>query len=98
MPLHVLAFSCQEAIGTKACSSREVLGMLREDGWEVKAQRGSHVLLVHSLKPGKVTVPHPRKSLPVRTVQSILQQAGIEQRSSQGPDRLMTAKEGNREG
>ncbi len=61
------------------------LKVLREDGWKVKTQRGSHLQLVHSSKLGKVTVPHPRKSLPAKTVRSILQQAGIQERPGQGP-------------
>lgn len=32
------------------------------------------VQLTHLTKPGKVTVPHPRRDLPVRTVKSILKQ------------------------
>ncbi|WP_413926715.1 type II toxin-antitoxin system HicA family toxin [Clostridioides sp. ZZV14-5902] len=31
----------------------------------------------HPTKKGKVTVPHPNKDLPLRTVKSIFKQAGI---------------------
>ena len=41
--------------------SREVLTLLRADGWKLKAQVGSHMQLDHSIRKGKVTVPHPRK-------------------------------------
>jgi hypothetical protein len=34
-------------------------------------------LFKHPLKPGKVTVPHPKKDLPLPTVRSILKQAGL---------------------
>ncbi|MGB9887504.1 MAG: type II toxin-antitoxin system HicA family toxin [Moorellales bacterium] len=56
----------------KRYSSREILRILRKRGWVVKNQVGSHVQLVHPSKPGKVTVPHPRKELPGKTVKSIL--------------------------
>lgn len=58
-------------------SSKEVLMILRDDGWYVKAQRGSHLQLVHPLKVGKVTVPHPKRELDPNTTNSIFKQAGI---------------------
>jgi predicted RNA binding protein YcfA (HicA-like mRNA interferase family) len=49
-------------------SSREVLKALNEDGWYEVATRGSHVQLKHPDKPGRVTVPHPRKDLDRKTI------------------------------
>jgi predicted RNA binding protein YcfA (HicA-like mRNA interferase family) len=66
-----------EALRVRSYSSADVLRMLFEDGWLVKNQVGSHVQLVHPQKPGKVTVPHPKKDLDVKTVTSILRQAGL---------------------
>ncbi|MGB9662025.1 MAG: type II toxin-antitoxin system HicA family toxin [Moorellaceae bacterium] len=63
----------------KAFSSREVLRILQKDGWIIKNQVGSHVQLVHPVKPGKVTVPHPRKNIPLRTLKSIFRQARLEE-------------------
>ncbi|MCR4420529.1 MAG: type II toxin-antitoxin system HicA family toxin [Clostridia bacterium] len=68
----------------KRCSSREILRILWEHGWVVKNQVGSHVQLVHPARPGKVTVPHPRKELPSKTVRSILKQAGLEEALKDG--------------
>lgn len=62
----------------KSWSSREILKVLAADGWTVKHQVGSHVQLVHPTKPGKVTVPHPKKDLATGTVRSIARQALIE--------------------
>ncbi len=62
----------------KSYSSKDLLDMLIKDGWVFKNQRGSHVQMVHPLKPGKVTVPHPRKDLDPKTVKSILKQAGLD--------------------
>lgn len=36
---------------------RELLKILREDGWMEKTQKGSHLQLEHFKKKGKVTVP-----------------------------------------
>ena len=58
-------------------TSRDVIVALRADGWVQVAQRGSHVQFKHPAKPGRVTVPHPKKSLPVGTLKSIEKQAGL---------------------
>jgi predicted RNA binding protein YcfA (HicA-like mRNA interferase family) len=57
--------------------SRDVLVALRADGWEQVTQKGSHVQLKHPVKSGRVTVPHPRRDLPIGTLKSIEKQAGI---------------------
>ena len=60
-------------------TAREVLDILKKDGWYVVAQKGSHVQLKHPKKKGKVTVPvHKGKVLPIGTIKSIFKQAGIE--------------------
>lgn len=60
--------------------SRDVLRALKSDGWEEVAQKGSHVQLKHPSKPGRVTVPHPKRDLPIGTLKSIEKQAGIKLR------------------
>jgi predicted RNA binding protein YcfA (HicA-like mRNA interferase family) len=57
--------------------SGKVISALEADGWVKVAQRGSHVQLKHPLKPGRVTVPHPKRDLPTATLRSIEKQAGI---------------------
>ena len=58
---------------------REVLKLLRRDGWRVVRQRGSHRQLRHPVKPGLVTVAGAeRMDLAPGTLRSILRQAGIE--------------------
>ncbi len=57
-------------------NSRKLIRKLEADGWVVVAQRGSHVQFKHSQKPGRVTVPHPKRDLPAGTVRSIYRQAG----------------------
>lgn len=59
-------------------SSREVIKALEADGWKLVAVRGSHHQFTHSNKPGRVTVPHPKKDLTAGTVRSIYRQAGLD--------------------
>lgn len=56
--------------------SREIIKRLKSDGWELNNATGSHHQYKHPNKPGKVTVPHPRKDMPVATLRSIFRQAG----------------------
>jgi len=59
---------------------REVLRVLRDDGWQEVATRGSHLQLKHSTKPGRVTVAgHPSDDLAPGTLKSILVQAGLKE-------------------
>lgn len=61
----------------KSYSSREIIKMIEEDGlYEVKVV-GSHHHFRHNEKKGKVTVPHPKKDLPLKTIKSILSQAEL---------------------
>lgn len=59
-------------------TSREVIAKLKADGWELVHVRGSHQQFKHFTKPGRVTVPHPKKDLPKGTLRSIYRQAGWE--------------------
>lgn len=61
----------------KSYSSRELLKILKRDGWRVVRTSGSHHQLTHPVKLGTVTVPHPKKDLPQDTVRSISKQAGL---------------------
>jgi predicted RNA binding protein YcfA (HicA-like mRNA interferase family) len=60
-----------------AKSSREVIRLLLDDGWYEAGQTGSHRHFKHPVKKGKVTVPHPTKDLPVKTLKSIERQSGV---------------------
>ena len=60
---------------------REVLRLLREDGWFEVRTRGSHVQFKHATKVGRVTVAgHPNDDLAPGTLKSILDQANLEER------------------
>jgi predicted RNA binding protein YcfA (HicA-like mRNA interferase family) len=60
-------------------SSREVIQRLKEDGWKLARTKGSHQTFKHPTKPGRVTVPHPKRDLPVGTLKAIFKQAGWSQ-------------------
>lgn len=59
-------------------NSREIIKKLEKDGWELVRVKGSHHHYKHPTKIGIVTVPHPKKDLPLGTVRSIHKQAGLE--------------------
>ena len=52
-------------------NNREALRSLAEDGRLLQLVTGSHHQFRHPAKPGLVTVPHPKRDLPVGTVRSI---------------------------
>jgi len=58
-------------------NSRDVIRELLNDGWYEVAQAASHRQFKHPTKSGRVTVPHPKRDLPIETLRSIEKQAGI---------------------
>ena len=58
-------------------NSRLIIKILQKDGWFQVDQSGSHIQLKHPSKKGRVTVPHPKKDIPIGTLKSIERQAGI---------------------
>jgi predicted RNA binding protein YcfA (HicA-like mRNA interferase family) len=57
--------------------SRRIIKELRQNGWYKIAQSGSHIQFRHPQQKGRVTVPHPKKDIPVGTLKSIERQSGI---------------------
>jgi len=56
----------------------DVQRALQRAGWYVKRQGGSHQILTHRDKGGRVTISrHPSETLKPKTLQSILDQAGL---------------------
>jgi predicted RNA binding protein YcfA (HicA-like mRNA interferase family) len=59
---------------------REVLRLLRDDGWELARMRGSHRQFRHPRKPGTVTVSGGLGlDMPPGTLNSVLKQAGLKE-------------------
>jgi len=61
----------------KSYSSREVLKLLIADGWYEVGCVGDHHQYKHPTKSGRVTLTHPRKDIPIKTLKSIEKQSGI---------------------
>ncbi len=59
-------------------NSAQTIRLLKADGWLLVHTVGSHHQFRHPTKPGNVTVPHPKKDLPLPTVRSIMKQVGIQ--------------------
>ena len=57
--------------------SLDLIKMIEADGWYAVRVKGSHHHFKHPTKEGLVTVPHPKKDLPIGTVNNILKQAGL---------------------
>lgn len=54
--------------------SKKIIKRLADEGFELIAVRGSH----HKFRKGgvSITVPHPKKDLPIGTARAIAKQAG----------------------
>ena len=59
-------------------NSRDLLKLLKRHGWVVVRIRGSHHQLKHKVIKTLLTVPHPKKDLPIGTLKAILKAAGLE--------------------
>ena len=55
---------------------KELLKVLKKDGWYVDRIRGSHHMLKHTSKVGRVTVPVHKEDLKPKTLHTIFKQAG----------------------
>ena len=61
----------------RSYSSREVIQMLKADGWYLVQVTGSHYQFKHPTKKGRTTVKHPDKDIPPDTLRSIERQSGL---------------------
>ena len=61
----------------KSYSSREIIKLLLKDGWYEVNIVGSHHQYKHPSKKGRVTVKHPDKDIPRKTLDSIEMQSGL---------------------
>ena len=59
-------------------TAAEVMRALKRDGWQQVRKRGSHIILRHPTKRGRVTVPmHTNETLRLKTLEAILEQAEL---------------------
>lgn len=61
----------------KSYSSKKVIKLLQKDGWYEVDIVGSHHQYKHPSKKGRVTVKHPDKDIPRKTLDSIEMQSGL---------------------
>jgi len=61
-------------------NSKDIIKRLKAEGWVLHHVKGDHHQFKHPERATKVTVPHPKKDLPIGTVRSIYRQAGWEWR------------------
>ena len=59
-------------------TSKDLMRVLKKDGWYLDRVKGSHHQFKHPVKTGIVTLPHPKKDVPLKTINSVLTQAGLE--------------------
>ncbi|WP_115309710.1 type II toxin-antitoxin system HicA family toxin [Veillonella criceti] len=58
---------------------KELIKILKRDGWVLVRTRESHYIFKHEVKRGLVTVPFHSKDLKPKTLQSIISQAMIKE-------------------
>lgn len=61
-------------------TSAEVIRRIINAGWYEVARHGSHAQFKHDTRPGRVTVPHPKRDIPIGTLRSIEKQSGVNMR------------------
>lgn len=58
-------------------NSRDMIRAIERAGWVRVLAKGSHWQFKHPDRPGRVTVPHPKRDLPIGTLRSIERQSGV---------------------
>jgi predicted RNA binding protein YcfA (HicA-like mRNA interferase family) len=62
---------------------REIIKKIKEDGWYIVTQKGSHIQFKHPVKPGRVTIAgNPGDDIAPGTLNSVLKQAGLKRSKS----------------
>jgi predicted RNA binding protein YcfA (HicA-like mRNA interferase family) len=57
-------------------NSRDIIRRLESEGWLHVRTKGSHSQFRHPVTGAMITVPHPKKDLPIGTVRAIYKAAG----------------------
>ena len=58
-------------------TSKELVKLIKKDGWYLVGQKGSHAQFKHPIKKGRVTIPMHSGDLAKGTEKSILKHAGL---------------------
>lgn len=57
--------------------SADLIKLLEAEGWALRSVNGSHQVFAHPARPGRISVPHPKKDLGVALGHKLLKQAGL---------------------
>ena len=60
---------------------RQILKLIKKDGWFKVTQKGSHAQFKHPVKKGRVTIPMHKGDIAIGTLKSILKQAQIHEKN-----------------
>jgi predicted RNA binding protein YcfA (HicA-like mRNA interferase family) len=77
---NIIHTTADHALSRPVMDSKTVIRRMEGDGWYEVSQKGSHKQFKHPTKPGKATVPHPKKDIPLNTLKSIERQTGLKLR------------------
>lgn len=58
-------------------TTKNAMKILKNDGWYVSRQRGSHIQMKHPKKKGIVTLVVGQNPIPIGTLKSIERQSGL---------------------
>lgn len=58
-------------------NSKQLIKQLESDGWILRGVKGSHHIFVHPIKPGHLSVPHPKNDMGKGLINKLLKQAGL---------------------
>ncbi|MDC8001056.1 type II toxin-antitoxin system HicA family toxin [Aequorivita todarodis] len=58
-------------------TAKELIKLIKKDGWYKVSQKGSHAQFKHPTKKGRVTIPVHSGDVAKGTEKSILKQAGL---------------------
>lgn len=58
-------------------NSRDVIRILKANGWYEVNHVGSHVQFKHAQIAGRLTVPHPKRDIPIGTLKSVEKQSAL---------------------
>lgn len=56
---------------------REVIKIFEKAGYDIDRQKGSHVILYHSLTKRRLTIPMHTRDIPNGTLLAIIKQSGL---------------------
>jgi predicted RNA binding protein YcfA (HicA-like mRNA interferase family) len=68
-----------DSLKERTLTARELVSILKDDGWYQERQRGSHAIFRHGTKLGIVIVPIHSGDIPKGTLNDILKKAGLKQ-------------------